>query len=485
LPIFAGVAVIVVAPGDIGKYPHRSSHDRSNNDHAAIVHGWPLAFLWRTPYRWLADEPNSPRVRAWNFNDSVRQFSWGALATDVAIAIAGVVAAVALIEWRRRRRNGVFQFTLRELFVCMTGVAILLGWWMHRRRANSELDEHLSRISEKGWQTNPDFPLWARNIAGDELLSRSGLMRPHDSTYLLWERSQRDDIQFVIRQFPDETALVVRGGASDDFNAISQLVGLANLECEHQDSATLQKLLSACGNLRTLSSFSSVDDAAVAQIAAKSNLENLVLIYSGSVTDVGWKQLSKLTRLQDLSVQCKELTPRFTKLLGELTSLRRLSIFCSKLTDSDIANLSRLVNLEELDLGGRMPTNDGLRPLQNLRQLRYLGFYLARFNSANLREMATTAEGSARPFPNLRAIDLRVFDGFKLADVSALAGFESLDELRVYAHDINAEAIRALNSLPHLRRLDVAEEMGSGLPLNTLEAQLQKALPTCQISVEW
>jgi hypothetical protein len=486
LPIFAGVAVIVVAPGDFGKYPDCFSHERSNNNHAAIVHGWPLPFLWRTPFRWL-DEPNaSPGAKAWRFNDSVRQFSWVALATDVAIAVAGVAAALALVEWRRRRRNGLLQFTLRELFVCMTGAAVLFGWWMHRRRANSELDEHLSRISTKGWQTDPDFPLWIRNIVGDELLSRSGLVRPRDSNYLYWNRSRCDDIQLVITEFPHETTLVLHSLLTDDGDtAIAHLNGLANLECDQWDLAALQRSRAAFGNLRSIRCFSPVDDAELAQFATISKLESLVLSNASGVTIVGWKQLGKLTRLHDLSIERADLMRDSTKLFGELESLRRLSIFGSTLTDSGIANLSRLANLEELDLGGAQPTDDGLRPLQNLRRLRYLGLYGAKLTATNLRAMATTSDGSARPFQRLRTIDLRAAAGFKLADVSALADLESLDELRIYAHDINAEAIQALKSLPHLRRLDVAEEMGSGLPLNTLEVQLQKALPNCQICVEW
>jgi hypothetical protein len=117
MSIAFGIAVITVVPGEFGKYPDRYSHQQSNNHHAAIVHGWPISFLWRTPFRWLDEPSTSPSAKAWNVTESVRDFSWPALAFDAAFAIVGIAAFTGFVESRRRRRSRFFQFTLRELFV--------------------------------------------------------------------------------------------------------------------------------------------------------------------------------------------------------------------------------------------------------------------------------------------------------------------------------------------------------------------------------
>jgi hypothetical protein len=189
--------------------------------------------------------------------------------------------------------------------------------------------------------------------------------------------------------------------------------------------------------------------------------------------------------LKDLSIEKANLTPAVTKVLSDLVSLRRLSIFGATVADADVENLSRIAGLEELELDGLNVRDDGLWPLQNLRDLRFLGLYGTQVRAASLRAMVTTAAGSQRPFPNLRVIDVRGGAGFDLADVSSLAVLENLEEMRVYAHDINDDAIAALKMFPRLTRLDVSEEIGWATSQSAIETLLKKALPHCEIFVEW
>ena len=141
LPLaFAAVALVEV-PGGVGRYPERpswvtvpSSADGSPSDfQSAIVHGWPLPFLWRTPQGWTGDPEKATPYLPWKLTESVRDFRLFPLLADVGLAGVGLVLFAMLVELAARRRSRAIQFTLRELLVFAALVAIALGSWNHQR----------------------------------------------------------------------------------------------------------------------------------------------------------------------------------------------------------------------------------------------------------------------------------------------------------------------------------------------------------------
>jgi Leucine-rich repeat (LRR) protein len=490
IAISVAVAVALVAPGEIGCFPDRHSYQHSNSRNDAVVHGWPLPFLWRTPFEFTDDPSTSANAKAWKFADSVRELSWLSLAVDIFVAFAAIAVFAVFVEWRRRKRSRFLQFTLRELLVCTTAAAILFAWWAHRRRTNAELEEHLSRISTKFWPTEPGFPLWVRNLAGDTALSKSGLVRPRDVQYLFWDSKRADDIQYVIERFPERTTLAINGPLTDD--DVSRIASIAHLEClesQKLDPAARRRFAELIGKLPHLRSLAfnsgysvAIEDDELLRITDLSNLESLEINNGSALTDRGMAALKTLKGLKALRVKTTQLTPYMMTVLAGLQSLRRLSLFSSTTTDGDFSALSQIKSLEELDLAGTNLDDESLRRLQPLRHLRYLGLCCAKLSFGCLKAMvAPTVEGE-RPFPNLRCVDLQGCDNFKLSIVSNLAGLERLDELRLSPRNIDSEGITALTMLPGVHRIHLFMDQDVSMP--KLKARLEQALPNCRISVE-
>lgn len=75
---------------------------------------------WQTADNWLPAEGST--------------FSWSSLLADLAVASAVFVPFVLLVEWRRLRRNRVWQFTMSEGLAAMLLCAALGGWLAHMKR---------------------------------------------------------------------------------------------------------------------------------------------------------------------------------------------------------------------------------------------------------------------------------------------------------------------------------------------------------------
>ena len=109
LPLELVVAVCIILPGESGQYPVRptwyEAYETANvavllhpkrsfwdslHDNNAVIHGWPLPFLWRTPPQWTGDPANATRGLPWKLTDSVREFRFLPLVVDLAVAGFGL-----------------------------------------------------------------------------------------------------------------------------------------------------------------------------------------------------------------------------------------------------------------------------------------------------------------------------------------------------------------------------------------------------------
>src|SRR6266566_7338319 len=96
-PLGLIVAVLLVVPGGIGSYPELDSWGNS----PAIVHGWPVAFLWRVRSDWYPSGYDPAKVSPtlpWKLTDSIWKFHPLALALDILVAALGIAAFVAIVE---------------------------------------------------------------------------------------------------------------------------------------------------------------------------------------------------------------------------------------------------------------------------------------------------------------------------------------------------------------------------------------------------
>ena len=93
--------------------------------------------------------------------------------------------------------------------------------------------------------------------------------------------------------------------------------------------------------LRSLRYFDA-DDQIAAVVSESGNLE-LLELWSGGVTDVGASHLLKLKRLQRLEIRGNQMTDQGLKTLGQLPQLRYLDLsYFKQITASGIAQFREL-----------------------------------------------------------------------------------------------------------------------------------------------
>ncbi|KAF9679729.1 hypothetical protein SADUNF_Sadunf06G0044700 [Salix dunnii] len=102
-----------------------------------------------------------------------------------------------------------------------------------------------------------------------------------------------------------------------------------------------------------------------------SHLENLNLSFT-SVTDSGLRKLSGLTSLRSLNLDARQITDSGLAVLTSLTGLTRLDIFGAHITDSGTNCLKYFKNLKELEICGGWLTDAGVKNIKDLVHLTYL-----------------------------------------------------------------------------------------------------------------
>jgi hypothetical protein len=263
------------------------------------------------------------------------------------------------------------------------------------------------------------------------------------------------------------------------------------------------------------------DDSAVAK-----QLEALgakVIIKEGVVSQVDFKDCSKLGEAE-------------FKLIGQLPRLKNLTLYnkCNALNDATVGPLTELKELESLGTDGAQFSDEGLKQLAKLKNLKSASFFHTSFGVktfkgtgfgylkdcpklerltvagismsdegfaaiatiTQLRDFSTwhtyqTEAGNAElaKLPNLKTLKLGQRlprGGMKLApslsDVSipTLAKMQALETLRISEGRFTVEALKALKALPKLKVLNIAE---SELTAGSIE-ELRKELPNAKVDLE-
>jgi beta-lactamase regulating signal transducer with metallopeptidase domain/protocatechuate 3,4-dioxygenase beta subunit len=223
----------------------------------------------------------------------------------------------------------------------------------------------------------------------------------------------------------------------------------------HKGQATDEglKTLAALKNLKTLYIWDAehVTDTGTRHLANLTTLQD-VHINNGKIGDPSLEVFSRLPKLCLLSLQGNSFSDDGLKHLARMKQLRVLWVGMSRLsiTDAGVAALSGLTALEELDLQGGPVSDAGVAALKPLKQLRTL--YLA-----------GDREGGAS----------RITD----ASIETLLGFAKLQYLGVQNTWMTADGIRRLVELPALKDLSLSSR---SLP-DGLRDELQKRRPELKL----
>jgi hypothetical protein len=164
-------------PGQYVAYVNLDGHGQYSSEfeiNDRMDHGWPLSFLQRDTYVPVANVPfESYPTSAWSLDEAVIDFSPWILVLDASIALCILLVVALAYEWRRRKQR-VFQFRLGHLFLVVSGICVLLAyfvWQWNEYRIENECVAQLTK-AESDFGPNilwlPGGPSWVREFCGED-----------------------------------------------------------------------------------------------------------------------------------------------------------------------------------------------------------------------------------------------------------------------------------------------------------------------------
>ena len=201
--------------------------------------------------------------------------------------------------------------------------------------------------------------------------------------------------------------------------------------------------------LALLAGRASADDAAVAQ--KLKDLGGKVTEAEGVVTKVSFADCSKLGE------------PEFQS-IGELQGLKELVLYgrCHGLNDAALASLAKLANLESLGTDGIQVSDDGLKQLAGLKNLRSASFFHTSFG---MKGFTGVGFGALKDCPKLERLTVA---GISMSDdgFAAIATITQLKELRTWHTYQTAAAYERIAAMPNLQSLFLGQRLphGAGHP---------------------
>ncbi len=186
LALTIATSILVFPRLSTGAGPSNNLADSEGWPRTAIEyeHGWPFVFLTRTALCGQMDEIplfGVPCLSWYAWYDLRAEDGYQFLAlnllSDLFVMLAIVVGLSAMWEWRRRRRNRPFQFSMFELLLLTTLLAVPLGWFVYQRDEYNREQIHRKVLEEQyegafDRYEDLDFtPKWLVRLVGRDLLS--------------------------------------------------------------------------------------------------------------------------------------------------------------------------------------------------------------------------------------------------------------------------------------------------------------------------
>lgn len=308
LLLLAVVMTFIIVPGD-------------------TQHGWPWVFLEQeaSDEAQLLKGPPWRSLAGWNLLWQWRDYNTLNLVLDSGVALSLLLASGLMFECWRRRRHRVWQFSLRELFVATTLVAIACSWWAwHYHQWQRE--KNFQRLLRERFSAGSDMyyqgPVWLGKLVGP------------------------DNLQWL--------------------NGTGSVIFLLPI-AENSTDVSMQSLSRQMSQMPYLESVvaTGADDAVVASLSTVPQLSVLDL-FESRVTDASIKDIQQLVNLRALCISGKELKISNAAVgrLESLHNLERLVLRSPLLDDGAIPALARLRQLRRLDLVFTRVTQKGVKELQ-------------------------------------------------------------------------------------------------------------------------
>ena len=234
-------------------------------------------------------------------------------------------------------------------------------------------------------------------------------------------------------------------------------------------------------------------------IASLEKLEE-IRIRSGSVTNVGIEQLAKCPNLKIIELQDTSVGAGSGEIFKNMKSLRSLRIFRGSEFKADaVAELGVLTDLETLELRGIGCSNEALRALKPLSQLKIVEFSeLPGVDSATIIDVLKsypklesinifaipiddTVASFLATIPALRSVSLPA-TAITDSGLDALTALTDLTLLDIFGNKerITVQGAGVLSKFKNLRRLIIPETLDDP----ALKSEILKSSPRCVITVK-
>jgi Leucine-rich repeat (LRR) protein len=332
------------------------------------------------------------------------EFNGWILAADVGVLLLALVALAWLTLRHYHRRSGWLAFSMREMLVATTLVAVAIGWWASHYRSWKREQERLVQFNsaEKEYR-GPEWLL--RFVSASSLpMFQRAVSASFDTHYNNIRPPVEDRLKVLIESLPNlpyvqqlhvagvplqmtdpsvfsqiEFLSIDDSGFEDDmlqdlrqWPRLRQLyIGDLNVEPNISDRGL--EMIGRCHNLERLwisHAFRKVGDDGVAPLGQLTQLRELNLLNT-YLTDKGIVHFSGLTQLREFELSATYITDAATETLSQLLSLESLRLaHCEKLTDQGIARLTPLKNLRFLDLAYTNVTDAVVESLAKMPSLK-------------------------------------------------------------------------------------------------------------------
>ena len=214
------------------------------------------------------------------------------------------------------------------------------------------------------------------------------------------------------------------------------------------------------------------------QIARLTNLKMLSL--SGGLNDERLSQLTGLAKLESLQTNLAQVTDEGIKPLARLTNLKNLKFFHpgKSFSGAGLVHLAEMPNLERLTVAGSLAFNDdGMAAVAKLTGLKEFRTWHAGPTNEGVKKL--------KELKNLKSLYLGQRLTYKLPacptdeTIAVLAEFKSLESLQLDEARLTFTALQQLKQLPALKKLSLG-----GVDISKEEVErLRKEL--AQVKVEW
>jgi beta-lactamase regulating signal transducer with metallopeptidase domain/protocatechuate 3,4-dioxygenase beta subunit len=211
-------------------------------------------------------------------------------------------------------------------------------------------------------------------------------------------------------------------------------------------------------------------DEGLASVAGLKDLEILMIWDADKITDAGVKHLAGLTKLQSVHFDNGQLGDGALEIFARLPALKHLSLQGNAFSDEGLKHLEGMKQLRSLWIGmNRKPITDAeVKHLAGLTMLEQLDL-----QGASLSDAAVTA------LKNLKQLRTLNLNGPAITDASVkyLLGMTKLQQLGIWKTGLTQKGVERLMTLPDLKRLMIPS---SAIPGERRD-ELQQRRPGLQI----